>query len=81
MENNQKSFLIVKCLKASPEYFAGLDAVSGKPQWSEKIEGAQLWESRLHAESQALLLIRHGELGVQRKAVHVFTAVLGEVLR
>ena len=76
-----RSFIIIKCLKSNPEYFVGLDAVSAKPKWSDKVEDAQLWESRLHAESQALLLIRHGELGVQQKPVSVLTAVLGEALR
>lgn len=75
------SFVIVKCLKPAPEYFAGLEASTGKPRWSESVADAELWDSRLHAESQALLLIRHGELGVQRQPVHVFTAVLGEALR
>ena len=75
------SFIIVKCLKYAPEYFVGLDVVSGAPRWSDKVQDAQLWESRLHAESQALLLIRNGEVGVQKKAMHVFTAVLGEALR
>lgn len=74
------SYLIVKCLKDAPEYFEGLHVVSGKPIWTSDIGRANLWESRLHAESQAMLLIQHGELGVQQKPVHVFTAVLGEAL-
>jgi hypothetical protein len=81
MNNNTKSFVIVKCLKSAPEYFSGLDVASGAPRWSDKVECAQLWDSRLHAQAQALLLIRHGEVGVQRKAVNVLTAVLGEALR
>lgn len=64
-----QGFVVIRCLKQSPEYFAGLHVSTGKPIWSDDVTKAEIWENRLHAESQALLLIRFGEVGTQKKAV------------
>ena len=51
--------------KDHAEYFIGFD-INGDAQWGD-IDNALRWKSRLHAETQALLLAQDCE-GVQREA-------------
>lgn len=79
MITTTRSYVIEKHTGGVIEFFSGLNVITGAPEWSSDIGQAQLWESRLHAESQALLLARNGDLGAM--PVPILTAVLGEALR
>lgn len=74
----ERSYIIEKHSGGIIEFFSGLNAATGIPEWSCDIGKAQLWESRLHAEAQALLLSRNGDYGAM--PIPVLTAVLREAL-
>lgn len=80
-------YSIGRCGQFGWEWFAGLHAGTGEPLFTEQITEAQIWENRLHAEAQALLLVSSLVPNmVQRKAVRVplshkiFRDALGEAL-
>ena len=54
--------------KTNQEYFVGFD-INGDPSWGSS-SAAVTWPSRLHAETQALLLAQDDE-EIQREAVFI----------
>jgi hypothetical protein len=72
-------YSLIRCGQFGLEWFQGFN-MRGEPMYCDSAKDAQIWESRLHAESQALLL------GCQRKAVRVSLwpqqarEILGEAL-